>query len=231
VVTGATDESSPARHQPARHKNACSFSAATSIARNAKTLARASFARLACGLASPSPAMGKGYKGVNPKGGKGGKGGGRGDAAAPPGQLKQKWRKGQDEDDSSSEEEASGDERASGGSSEEEEEAAAAAPKPPRRPAPGALPPNSSDEDESGSESESDDDDDDPLLNPNAAPRTRRPASPPLEKSKKEMEAEMEKLKLVRERRAKEAAERIAREGYDRFLPPGAPGGPPKVED
>ena len=41
----------------------------------------------------------------------------------------------------------------------------------------------------------------------------------------------MEKLKLVRERRAKEAAERIAREGYDRFLPPGAPGGPPKVED
>jgi hypothetical protein len=45
------------------------------------------------------------------------------------------------------------------------------------------------------------------------------------------MEAEMEKLKLVRERRAKEAAERIAREGYDRFLPPGAPGGPPKVED
>ena len=146
--------------------------------------------------------MGKGYKGVNPTGGTGGTGGGRGDAAAPPGQLKQKWRKGQDEDDSSSEEEASGDERASGGSSEEEEEAAAAAPKPPRRPAPGALPPNSSDEDESGSESESDDDDDDPLLNPNAAPRTRRPASPPLEKSKKEMEAEMEKLKLVRERRA-----------------------------
>ena len=34
--------------------------------------------------------MGKGYKGVNPKGGKGGKGGGRGDADAPPGQLKQK---------------------------------------------------------------------------------------------------------------------------------------------
>jgi hypothetical protein len=52
-----------------------------------------------------------------------------------------------------------------------------------------------------------------------------------VEKSKKELEAEMEKLRIVRDRRAKEAADRIAREGYDRFLPPGAPGGPPAKTD
>ena len=51
-----------------------------------------------------------------------------------------------------------------------------------------------------------------------------------MQKSKKELAAEMEKLKIVRERREKERLERIAREGYDRFLPPGAPGGPPKVD-
>lgn len=166
--------------------------------------------------------MGKGYKGVNPKGGKGGKGGpSRGESDAQAGQLKQKWRA---TADTSSEEESGSEEEESGSESEAEEEVK------PRRPIPGELPPNSSDEDESGSESE-DDDDDDPLLNPHARPaRAQKEPEPAVQKSKKELAAEMEKLKIVRERREKERLERIAREGYDRFLPPGAPGGPPKVD-
>jgi len=163
--------------------------------------------------------MGKGYKGKNPaKGGKGGRDGG----GAPEGALKKKWSKNDDlsDSDSDSDEEESGSEAETAAEKEQ-----------PRRPIAGELPPNSSDEDESGSESESDDDDDDPLLNPHARPRARKPAEPPVEKSQKELEADMEKLRLVRERRAKEAAERIAREGYDRFLPPGAPGGPPAKKD
>ena len=162
--------------------------------------------------------MGKGYKGKNPaKGGRGGRG-------APPegGLMKKKWSRNDDlsDSDSDSDEEESGSEAETAVEKEQ-----------PRRPIPGELPPNSSDEDESGSESESDDDDDDPLLNPHARPRAPKPAEPPVEKSQKELEADMEKLRLVRERRAKEAAERIAREGYDRFLPPGAPGGPPAKKD
>jgi hypothetical protein len=150
--------------------------------------------------------MGKGYKGKNP--GRGGRGGG-GDA-----QPAQKWRKSK-KDESSSEEEP--------GSEPEGEEA------PKReevntRGAPGELPPNSSDEEE---ESESDSDSDDELLNPHKrAPRTKV-EEPVVEKSQKELEADMDKLRLVRERRAAQAAERIANEGFDRFAPPGSANGPP----
>jgi hypothetical protein len=162
--------------------------------------------------------MGKGYKGKNPAGGKGGSRGGRGDGGAPEGALKKKWTKGDPSDsgsDASEEESGSEDETAEKPVKEQ-----------PRRPVPGELPPNSSDEDDSGSESESESDDD-PLLNPHARPKASKVAEPAIAKSQKELEADMEKLKLVREKRAKEAAERIAREGYDRYLPPGAPGGPP----
>ena len=92
------------------------------------------------------------------------------------------------------------------------------------RGAPGELPPNSSDEEE---ESESDSDSDDELLNPHKrAPRTKV-EEPVVEKSQKELEADMDKLRLVRERRAAQAAERIANEGFDRFAPPGSANGPP----
>ena len=155
--------------------------------------------------------MGKGYKGKNP--GRGGRGGG-GDA-----QPAQKWRKGKAE--SSSEEETDSEEEP--GSEPEGEEA------PKReevntRGAPGELPPNSSDEEE---ESESESDSDDELLNPHKrAPRTKV-EEPVVEKSQKELEADMDKLRLVRERRAAQAAERIANEGFDRFAPPGSANGPP----
>mgnify|MGYP001626939403 CR=1 FL=1 len=92
------------------------------------------------------------------------------------------------------------------------------------RGAPGELPPNSSDEEE---ESESDSDSDDELLNPHKrAPRTKV-EEPVVEKSQKELEADMDKLRLVRERRAAQAAERIANEGFDRFAPQGSANGPP----
>jgi len=161
--------------------------------------------------------MGKGYKGKNPGkagGGRGGKGGG-GDA-----QPAQKWRKSK-ADESSSEEETDSEEEP--GSEAEGEEA------PKReevntRGAPGELPPNSSDEEE---ESDSDSDSDDELLNPHKrAPRTKV-EEPVVEKSQKELEADMDKLRLVRERRAAQAAERIANEGFDRFAPPGSANGPP----
>ena len=85
--------------------------------------------------------------------------------------------------------------------------------------------PNSSDEEEE--ESESEDDSDDELLNPHQRAPRPKAVEPVVEKSKKELEADMEKLRLVRERRAQQAAERIAKEGFDRFAPPGSANGPP----
>ena len=74
---------------------------------------------------------------------------------------------------------------------------------------------------------DSDSDSDDELLNPHKrAPRTKV-EEPVVEKSQKELEADMDKLRLVRERRAAQAAERIANEGFDRFAPPGSANGPP----
>ena len=78
---------------------------------------------------------------------------------------------------------------------------------------PGELPPNSSDEEEEEEESESEDDSDDELLNPHRRAPRPKAVEPVVEKSKKELEADMEKLRLVRERRAQQAAERIARGG------------------
>jgi hypothetical protein len=177
--------------------------------------------------------MGKGYKGSNPagKGGKGGggRGGGRGDGGGGTegGLGKKKWTaKGEDDSDSESEEESESGEEESG-------EKAPVVPekeKEPKRPVPGSLPPNSSDDsesDESGSDSESDDE----LLNPHGRAKTAKPAEPVVEKSAKDIAEDLAKLTLIRDRRAKEAADRIARDGHDRFLPAGTPGGPPLKKD
>ena len=40
---------------------------------------------------------------------------------------------------------------------------------------------------------------------------------------------DMERLALIRERRAAQAKERIAKEGFDRFAPPSSENGPPKA--
>ena len=121
-----------------------------------------------------------------------------------------------DEDSDEDLDEEDGDEES------EEEEA-------PRRPAPGSLPPNSSDED-----SESEDDDSDLLAM--MAPREKKPTEPSADevlaqKSKKQLAAEMEKLRLVRERRAAQAKARIEADGgVDRYAV-GAGGGAKKDAD
>ena len=152
--------------------------------------------------------MGKGYKGKNPKGagGKGGRGGFNEQPA-------QKWRKGQEE--SSSDEESGSEEEESG--SEPEGETQPVVEEVNTRGRPGELPPNSSDEEEE--ESESEDDSDDELLNPHKRAPRPKAVEPVVEKSKKELEADMEKLRIVRERRAQQAAERIAG-GVRQFAPP-----------
>ena len=163
-----------------------------------------------------SRSMGKGYKGKNP-GGKGGKGGQGGFNEQPA----QKWRKNQEE--SSSDEESGSEEEGS----EPEGQTQPVVEEVNTRGRPGELPPNSSDEEDEEEESESEDDSDDELLNPHRrAPRPKE-VEPVVEKSEKELEADMEKLRLVRERRAQQAAERIAKEGFDRFAPPGSANGPP----
>jgi hypothetical protein len=48
-------------------------------------------------------------------------------------------------------------------------------------------------------------------------PSTRRRAAAAPEKSAAEVAAELAKLELVRKRRADQAAQRIAAEGFDRF--------------
>lgn len=90
---------------------------------------------------------------------------------------------------------------------------------------PGDLPPSGSDDSES-------DDDDDSDSGSDAAP----PAPPPKrELTRREREAleaqhakpdpeqvaaDMERLRLAREKRAQQAAARIASEGFDRYAPP-----------
>ena len=90
----------------------------------------------------------------------------------------------------------------------------------PRRPVPGSLPPNSSDEDES------DDEDDDADLRAMMAPREKRKPDEPsadeilAQKTKKELAAEMEKLRLVRERREQQRLARLEADGgVDRYAP------------
>ena len=89
------------------------------------------------------------------------------------------------------------------------------------------------------SESESDDEDDsdsessssieDEYLNPKAKPKKKvvvEDVPPP--KSAKELAADMEKLRIIREKREAQAKARIEADGYDRYAPSDA-GGKPRI--
>ena len=83
----------------------------------------------------------------------------------------------------------------------------------------------SSDEDDSSSSSSFEDE----YLKPKAKPKPKEVDDAPPTKSAKQMTEEMEKLRIVRERRAAQAKARIEAEGFDRYAPPEA-GGRPRVE-
>jgi hypothetical protein len=87
--------------------------------------------------------------------------------------------------------------------------------------APGELPPNSSDEEE---DSDSDDD-----IAPHGAavtdaPRRRKNEEEP---DPEEIAKDMERLKLIKEKREQQRLERIRKEGWDRFAPVSATNKPP----
>jgi hypothetical protein len=82
---------------------------------------------------------------------------------------------------------------------------------------PGELPPNSSDEDES-----SDDDED---IKPHAAPPPRRKKDDGTDPE--EIAKDMERLRLIKEKREEQRQERIKKEGWDRFAPITATNKPP----
>jgi len=159
--------------------------------------------------ARPSSRMGRGYK---PS--RGGRGRGNRQSQEEREAKEREWRRikrGEDATDSDESDESDDDDDED--ETSEEDEA-------PRRPAPGSLPPNSSDEDES------DDDDDDADLRAMTAPREKpKPEEPSADeilaqKSKKELAAEMEKLRLVRERREQQRLARLEADGgVDRYAP------------
>jgi len=89
---------------------------------------------------------------------------------------------------------------------------------------PGDMPPSGSDDDDDDDDSDDDDDDDDD--GPSAPPprQLTRKEREQLEAQRakpdpEQIAADMEKLRLVREKRAAQAAARIAAEGYDRYAP------------
>lgn len=84
----------------------------------------------------------------------------------------------------------------------------------------------SSDEEDDSSSSSSFEDE---YLKPKAKPKAKAVDEAPPPKSAKQLAEEMEKLRLVRERRAAQAKARIDAEGFDRYAPPEA-GGRPRVE-
>jgi len=75
----------------------------------------------------------------------------------------------------------------------------------------GELPPNSSDEEE-GSGDDSESEDDDALLNPNAGGKRVKAPEPEIVKSQKEIDVDMGKLALIREKREADRVARIAKE-------------------
>ena len=83
----------------------------------------------------------------------------------------------------------------------------------------------SSDDDDSSSSSSFEDE----YLKPKAKPKPKAVDDAPPQKSAKQLAEEMEKLRIVRERRAAQAKARIEAEGYDRYAPPEA-GGRPRIE-
>ena len=84
----------------------------------------------------------------------------------------------------------------------------------------------SSDEEDDSSSSSSFEDE---YLKPKAKPKAKAVDEGPPPKSAKQLAEEMEKLRLVRERRAAQAKARIDAEGFDRYAPQEA-GGRPRVE-
>ena len=93
--------------------------------------------------------------------------------------------------------------------------------------APGELPPNSSDE-----ESSSDDDSD---IQPHGATPAAKAAAPPPRRRKKDddevdpeqIAKDMERLKMIKEKREEQRQARIKAEGWDRFAPVTATSKPP----
>ena len=175
--------------------------------------------------------MGRGFK---PKGGRG-RGRGRGYAAQQ--QQEEEWRaqqarKRRGEEESSSEEEETSDEdedgKSSSSSSGDEEEKNVKVKEFDRFAGIGVQEEEeeeSSDEDDSSSSSSFEDE----YLKPKAKPKPKEVDDAPPTKSAKQMTEEMEKLRIVRERRAAQAKARIEAEGFDRYAPPEA-GGRPRVE-
>eukprot|EP00307_Rebecca_sp_RCC1486_P010233 CAMPEP_0119409968 /NCGR_PEP_ID=MMETSP1335-20130426/3121_1 /TAXON_ID=259385 /ORGANISM="Chrysoculter rhomboideus, Strain RCC1486" /LENGTH=200 /DNA_ID=CAMNT_0007434429 /DNA_START=54 /DNA_END=656 /DNA_ORIENTATION=- len=112
-------------------------------------------------------------------------------------------------------------------SDDDDEDEAPAKPKgkPTKKVQPGDLPPSDS-EDDDDDESDDDESDDDDGVPPPPPPRQlTRKEREALEAQQakpdpEQVAADMERLRLARERRAKQAAARIAAEGYDRFAPP-----------
>jgi hypothetical protein len=89
---------------------------------------------------------------------------------------------------------------------------------------PGELPPNSSDEDESSS---SEDDSDIRPQSKSAAPAQQRRRPKDDEPDPEQVAKDMERLKLMKEKREKQRLERIEKEGWDRFSPLSATNKPP----
>jgi len=88
---------------------------------------------------------------------------------------------------------------------------------------PGDLPPSGSEDEDEDSDSESDDSDEDDQGPPQPQLTRREREALEAQRAKpdpEEVAAELERLRIVRERRAAQAAARIAAEGFDRYAPP-----------
>ena len=85
----------------------------------------------------------------------------------------------------------------------------------------GMLPPNSSDEEEEMGQPRK----------PAAATSGGASSAAAAPVDMAGMTDEMKRLAIVRQRREQQKAERIAKDGFDRYLEPGTPGGPPLQTD
>eukprot|EP00310_Coccolithus_braarudii_P019369 CAMPEP_0183351996 /NCGR_PEP_ID=MMETSP0164_2-20130417/26744_1 /TAXON_ID=221442 /ORGANISM="Coccolithus pelagicus ssp braarudi, Strain PLY182g" /LENGTH=234 /DNA_ID=CAMNT_0025524321 /DNA_START=35 /DNA_END=740 /DNA_ORIENTATION=- len=106
-------------------------------------------------------------------------------------------------------------------SSDEDDDEVPAQPRRGQNPNAGMLPPNSDEED--------DDDDDDPApaVQLTRKEREQLEAQKSEEPSPEQIAKDMERLQMIRDKRAKDAANRIAKDGYDRMKPLSADNHPP----
>mmetsp|Transcript_13588 Transcript_13588/g.36385 ORF Transcript_13588/g.36385 Transcript_13588/m.36385 type:complete len:201 (-) Transcript_13588:458-1060(-) len=118
-------------------------------------------------------------------------------------------------------------------SDEEEEEEAKPKGKGKKKVQPGDLPPSDSEDDSDSDGSDDDSSSDDEPAPPPRRELTRRERealeAQRAEPDPEQVAAEMERLRIVREKRAAQAAARIAAEGFDRYAPP--PGSAPQAYD